>query len=284
MATKAGPAGINPTATAPAVKPEASKTTVAAPAAPATIAAAQAEPVQAKPEPAIKAEAPKPAPAPAPAPLTVKAPVAAPAPVKAPVAVKPLVKAKALAKVKKAIVRKAGRPAAAAKPAKVLKAAKAAVSPATRPVVANVQKEVETMATKFETPKMMTDMNDRAKAAMEKSGKLVSEFTDFNKGNVEAVVESTRITAKGLEVLGQNAADYSRKSFEGLTATLKTLASVKSPTEFFKVQSDYVRSQFDSAIAEASKSTEAMIKLAGDAAQPISNRFAVAAEKVKTAA
>ena len=89
---------------------------------------------------------------------------------------------------------------------------------------------------------------------------------------------------RAFETLGQDAAEYSRKSFESATATLKTLASVKSPTEFFKLQSDFVRGAFDSYVAEASKTTEAVLKLAGDAAQPLSNRAAVAVEKVKLAA
>ena len=128
------------------------------------------------------------------------------------------------------------------------------------------------------------DFNDRTKAAVEKSTKLVEEANEFAKGNVEALVESGRIAAKGFESFGQEAAEYSRKSFETATAALKTMASVKSPTEFFKLQSDFVRGAFDSYVAEASKNTEALLKLAGDAAQPLSNRVAVAAEKVKTAA
>lgn len=147
-----------------------------------------------------------------------------------------------------------------------------------------LEKEIIKMATAFETPKAFTEFNDRAKAAVEKSTKFVEEFNDFAKGNVEAAVESGKIAAKGFESLGQDAAAYSRKSFEGFTATLKTLATVKSPADFFKLQSDYVRSSFDSAVAEASKGTEALIKLTSDAAQPISNRFAVAVEKAKTAA
>ncbi|RYG83540.1 MAG: phasin family protein, partial [Alphaproteobacteria bacterium] len=79
-------------------------------------------------------------------------------------------------------------------------------------------------------------------------------------------------------------AEYSRRSFETTTAALKTFASVKSPTELFKLQSDFFRTSFDSYVAEASKNTEALLKLAGDAAQPLSSRFALAAEKVKTAA
>ena len=161
--------------------------------------------------------------------------------------------------------------------------AKAAVTNAAK-VATTVQKEAKTMASKIDAPKMLNDVNDRAKAAMDKSGQLVSEMTDFSKGNVEALVESSRIAASGLQSIGQEAADYSRKSFEGLTATLKSAASVKSPTELFKLHSDFMRSSFDAAIAEMSKNTEAMLKLAGDAAKPLSTRFAVAADKVKKAA
>jgi phasin family protein len=176
------------------------------------------------------------------------------------------------------------KPAEAA--AGIINEAAAAVEPVAAEAVV---KEVSTMETTIEnnTAKaqaFFADINERTKAAVEKSTKLVEEANEFAKGNLEAVVESSRITAKGLEALGQEAAEYSRKSFENATATLKTLAAIKSPTEFFKLQSDYVRTAFDSYVAEASKTTEAVLKLAGDAAQPISNRFAVAAEKVKVVA
>lgn len=131
---------------------------------------------------------------------------------------------------------------------------------------------------------LFAEWNDRTKAAVEKSTKLVEEANEFAKGNVEALVESGRIAAKGFEGLGQDAAEYGRKSFESATAALKSFSSVKSPADFFKLQSDYFRGAFDSYVAEASKNTEALIKLASDAAQPLSNRVAVAAEKVKTAA
>jgi phasin family protein len=152
-----------------------------------------------------------------------------------------------------------------------------------------IVEETSTMATNFENntvkaQALFADWNDRTKTAVEKSTKLVEEANEFAKGNVEALVESSRIAAKGFETLGQEAAEYSRKSFESATAAMKTLATVKSPTEFFKLQSDFVRGAFDSYVAEASKNTEAVLKLAGDAAQPLSNRFAVAAEKVKTVA
>jgi phasin family protein len=146
----------------------------------------------------------------------------------------------------------------------------------------NVMTTIENATGKAQA--LFAEWNDRTKAAVEKSTKLVEEANDFAKGNVEAMVESGRIAAKGFEGLGQEAAEYSRKSFESATAAMKSFSSVKSPADFFKLQSDFFRTSFDSYVAEASKNTEALIKLASDAAQPLSNRVAVAAEKVKTAA
>ncbi len=128
------------------------------------------------------------------------------------------------------------------------------------------------------------DANERAKGAVAKSAKLFEEANAFGKGNVEALVESSKIAAKGFETLGQDAAEFTRKSFEEATAAFKTLSTVKSPTEFMKLQSDYVRQSFDALVAETSRSTEQVLKLAGEVVQPISNRFAVAAEKMKTVA
>lgn len=160
----------------------------------------------------------------------------------------------------------------------------AAVEAATEAAVkeSTIMETIETTTARAQA--LFGEFNERTKAAVEKSTKLVEEANDFAKGNIEALVESGKITAKGLESFGQEAAEYGRKSFETATAALKGMSSVKSPTEFFKLQSDFFRTSFDSYVAEASKNTEALLKLAGEAAQPLSNRVAVAAEKVKVAA
>jgi phasin family protein len=128
------------------------------------------------------------------------------------------------------------------------------------------------------------DVNARTKAAVERSTKLVEELNDFNKGNIEALVESGRVAAKAAETLGQQAAETARKNFEQTTAALKNFASAKTPTEFFQLQSEFARTAFDQMIAETSKNSETLLKVAGDVFQPLSNRFAVAAEKFKAAA
>jgi hypothetical protein len=149
-------------------------------------------------------------------------------------------------------------------------------------VMETTKKIAEEAKTKFESA--FADINAKAKASVEKSTKAIGELSDLTKGNVEAFVESGKIAAKGVEALGQDAAEYSRKNFEKATATLKSLAAVKSPTEFFQLQSEMMSSAFDSFAKETAKSSEAMLKLAGDISQPISTRVSIVTEKVKSLA
>jgi phasin family protein len=142
--------------------------------------------------------------------------------------------------------------------------------------------DINTAAEK--TQAFFSGFTDRSKGAVEKSTQMFEEMNAFGKGNVEAIVESSKIAAKAFETVGQDVADYAKTSFESSAAAFKTLASATSPTEFFKLQSDYARAAFDTMIAQSSRSTEKMLKLAGEIAQPISNRVAIATDKVKTAA
>ena len=128
------------------------------------------------------------------------------------------------------------------------------------------------------------DINERAKAAAEKSAKIVEELADLTRGNVEALVASSKIAANGVETLSQDAANYSRARFEEATAAFKSFTDVKSATDFFKLQGDFARSAFDSAVAESARVSESVLKLAGDVAEPLTSRYAVAAERVKTIA
>ena len=160
---------------------------------------------------------------------------------------------------------------------------------------ANPIKGVKTMTTKkngvdaglFAADQFKTvfgDVNERAKAAVERSAKIVEELADLTRGNVEAIVASSKVAAKGVESLSQDAAEYSRKSFEEASAALKSFAEVKSATDLFKLQGDFARAAFDSAVAESARLSEAFMKIAGDVAEPINSRYTVAAERVKTLA
>lgn len=148
----------------------------------------------------------------------------------------------------------------------------------------NMATTIENVTATEKTQAHFTDMNARVGDAMEKGSKLFAEMGSFTKGNVEALVESGKIAVAGVQTLAQGQAAYVRKQFEEATAAARTMATVKSPTEFVKLGGDYVRQQFDAMVAEGSRSTEAMLKLAGEVVQPVANRVAVAVERVKQAA
>lgn len=130
----------------------------------------------------------------------------------------------------------------------------------------------------------IADVQEKAKAAFEKTTAAVAEATDFAKDNVEAVVQSGKIVAEAIKDLGNTLATDGKSAFETITADAKELAAVKSPADFFKLQGEILRRNFDSAVAYGSKNTEMFMKLAGDVAAPLSTRVSAAMEKVKNAA
>lgn len=128
------------------------------------------------------------------------------------------------------------------------------------------------------------EAQSKAKAAFDKSAALAAEATEFAKGNVEAVVASTKVYAAGVQDLGKTYAEEAKSAFETLTGDIKELAAVKSPAELFQLQAKLARRNFDALVAYSSKNTDAVSKLASEAFAPISGRISLAAEKISKAA
>ncbi|WP_237437669.1 phasin family protein [Altericroceibacterium endophyticum] len=146
------------------------------------------------------------------------------------------------------------------------------------------------MSTKNDTDftKPMTEavneIQGRAQATFEKSSEVMGEMSEFTKGNVEAMVESSKILASGLQEMGKSCADDAKSAYETVSADMKEMAAAKSPTELFQLQGKLMRRNFDAMIAQSSKTSEAMMKLANEAAQPLSSRMSVAGEKMSKVA
>lgn len=130
----------------------------------------------------------------------------------------------------------------------------------------------------------VTEAQAKAKEAFDKGAATFADYNEFSKGNVEAVVASGKILAAGVQSLGKTFVDDGKSAFETLAAEVKELSAVKSPADFFKLQAEFLRRNFDIAVANTSKNSEAVLKLASEAAAPISARVNLAVEKVKQAA
>ena len=211
-----------------------------------------------------------------PAPLPVVNVPVSHAPVAAPVAVPQIVAADVIVATTPAITPKI---VPAATPAPPLPEGQSKMTD-TLKTIENTVKTATAEASEKATA-MFHDVSAKAKTAMDKASETAKEAMEFNKLNIEAVVEAGKIAVKGAQTAAQNAADLGRKNIEDTTAMVKSISGVKAPADFFKIQGDYARSQFDAAVAEMSKSSEFYLKLAGEVFQPISTRYSVAADAVK---
>jgi phasin family protein len=134
-----------------------------------------------------------------------------------------------------------------------------------------------TGATPFQS--LFADAGERSQEAVKKSQKVAQELADLAKANVEAVVEATRLATEGARSIGQDAVARGREGAEQAADAIRSLAEAKSPTEFVQLQSELARTSFDRMVAESSRWTESMVKLAGQAFQPLSNRATANAER-----
>lgn len=233
---------------------------------------------------APKAEAP--VEAPATAPVAKKAP-AKKAPAKKPVATAKKTPAKRAA-AKKAPARKPAAKTTTKKPTP--KKAPVAAKTNSSADLSVTQLKEKIMATAKKTDYVETAKNaaakvqEQLKSAYEKSSEYASEAVEFSKGNVEAVVESGKILAAGLQDMGKEMVEETKTAYATAQDDMKKVTAVKSPTEFFQLQGELARRNFDAMVSTTSKNTEAMMKLANDAFAPISSRVSLAVEKVSKAA
>ena len=275
---KAAVAKPAPVAAAPAATPAPVKAEAPAPVAPAPVATAPAVPAPVVKAAAVPAKSPA---KPAAAPGAKKAKPAAKIKAAAKVAAKPVVAAK------KVVVK---APAKKITPAKTSKVAKPAFKPATTLITklkdttmaTTVKKTTEDFSSKIQDA--VKDAQDRAKTAFEKSQAAMGEANEFSKGNLEALVETGKVLASGMQTMGKSYVAEVKSAFETMQADAKELTSVKSPKDFVELQSKLARKYFDSVVAYNSKSAEAALKLANEAFQPISSRVSLAVEKVRKAA
>lgn len=218
--------------------------------------------------------------------------------------VKPVVAKKTAAPKKPAIVtrniKKPAPPKLAPKPAtktafaraakRAARVAKAATAPAPVKTIApkftviELKEKIMATAKTADFTKPMADalgeIQSKAKAAYEKGTEAVTEVTEFSKGNVEALVESSKIFAAGAQTLGKTYVEEAKSAYETMTADVKELAAVKSPTDLFQLQGKIMRRNFDMMVATSSKNTEAFMQLANDTFAPLTGRVELATEKL----
>lgn len=132
--------------------------------------------------------------------------------------------------------------------------------------------------------KLFNDAAERGEEAVKRSRKAAEELADLYRGNIDAFVEAGRIAATGAQSIGQDFVAKSRDGIEQTANSVRAFAEAKTPTELLQLQSDFARSAFDRFVEESSALTESVVKLAGEAFQPISNRASANVDRLNNIA
>ncbi|MBX7514415.1 phasin family protein [Qipengyuania sp. GH38] len=201
-------------------------------------------------------------------------------------------KAKKVAAKKAPAKKKAAPKKVAAKKAAPAKTKAAAKKPATattpisklKDTIMATAKNAKTTDYTAKAKEVAADVQTRAKAAYDKGAEMTQDVVEFQKGNFEALVESGKILANGMQDMGRTYVEEAKSAAETVQGDVKKFAAIKSPTELFQLQGEIARRNFDAMVSTTSKNTEAMVKLANEAFAPLSSRFSLAAEKVRKAA
>lgn len=144
------------------------------------------------------------------------------------------------------------------------------------------KKTADKLGSRFE--KLTSDAQVRAKAAADRAVALSKNAVEFNRGNVETLIESGKIAAKGAQEIGKTNVKYTRENFVEASRALQGLFSVATPKDMFEKQADYVRSGLDRVKDQTSNNANAVVKLAGKAYQPIADRISEIRKELKKAA
>lgn len=140
-----------------------------------------------------------------------------------------------------------------------------------------IEEAIATAKTNLEgVLKAQKDQFEKASAQLLKSYEEVSALT---KENVDAVVTSGTIVAKGAEEAGKQVAAFTQSSAETAVANGKALLAVKTVNELVDLQNVFFKKSLETFIAETTKIQELSVKIANEALAPISARVNAAVEK-----
>ena len=98
--------------------------------------------------------------------------------------------------------------------------------------------------------------------------KSFEEFQSLGKDSFEAYAASASALTKGFQAIAQDAAEFSRKSFETSTAAVERVTAAKSIETALEVQQGYAKEAYNAFIGQMSKFGELYLATAKEAYKP----------------
>ncbi|MFO0294488.1 MAG: phasin family protein [Rhodospirillales bacterium] len=125
-----------------------------------------------------------------------------------------------------------------------------------------------------------TATREQFEKAQQQAYKSFEEISKLQKDNWDAMVASSQIWAKGAEAISKAWMGLTQEAVENAAATAKAMVGVKSLREAVDLQTDFAKGNFDKFVAESTKVSETMVKVANDALEPLAARMNVSVEKI----
>ena len=95
------------------------------------------------------------------------------------------------------------------------------------------------------------------------------DVSAMNKESVDAVVKAGEVLTKGSETVGKAYFEFAQASVEASVEAAKAMMSAKTPKDFFDIQSEYARTNFDKFLAESTRLSEMSVKVTNEAFDPL---------------
>jgi phasin family protein len=118
----------------------------------------------------------------------------------------------------------------------------------------------------------------RSREAMEQSMKTVNVVTEMTRGNVDALLESSRVASGAFQEIAKDVVAYSNQSLERTASAVRTMSHAKTAPELMKLQSEFARAEFSTAISEVTKLSQLMFQTMTAIFEPLQKQAITAAQ------
>lgn len=103
--------------------------------------------------------------------------------------------------------------------------------------------------------------------------KIAQDATVLGQDQVDALVKSTTIFAKGMEDILKTCMEIAQEAGEKSQSAAKTVMGCKTLNEFTDIQTKLAQSSFDEFMSNATRISEKAVKLCSDAFEPINDQM-----------
>ena len=106
------------------------------------------------------------------------------------------------------------------------------------------------------------------------------ELAGLQRANIEALFSAGTVAMKNAETLSDEVLAFNKKAMEEGVANAKKLFECKTMQEVVEMQTDLACAHFEQMLAHGTKVTDLALKMAGEIAGPIQDRFGETVEKL----